>query len=51
MGLDPIPPKQPGQSNQSFLEMLWGWWQNFNDNVRPGLSDRLRYLAGLQNDI
>ena len=51
MGLNPIPPKSPGQSNFDFLGWIWSLFQNLNDSTRPGLSDRLHYLAGLQNQI
>lgn len=45
MPLDPIPAKHPGQSNFNFWQWIWGLVQTLNDDFRPGLGDRLRYLG------
>lgn len=51
MPLSPPPPKTPGQSNLDFWQWLWSLFQNLNDDTRPGLGNRLSYLAGLLDGL
>lgn len=51
MGLNPLPPKPPGQNNLDFLYSLWGWFQDLNDNFRTRLADRLGQLANLTSQL